>query len=615
MENKWNYSSGGCFRFYFSIYRNGLLKKCILFKMNIFISPSLNDFLRISQTGDFASSEDLSQTGVILLNLINNISGGGGTGAVNLSGYITTGSADGRYYPLVSNPSGYANLTGLTNLSGYFNQLILDQSGYNQNSYLPTVNSNGVSYTPNVILFSGQDTSLPSLWLYPSALESFSALDDSVRYWNTFDLNEGKIFTGLADELSSIEVFDFKSKILYGPWKVSDVISGSSREDKNSITNRYYVDNVSGILRDAINAVSGSSASPSNQRGQSLEILSVFSGAGSRSVVRPSGSEYHTVFASALTGSAPYTGIISLNINNSPLAADKITLSLALPSSSNPTIEVRQESSTGNLLLTITNPAAASDVVVSDFTWSSTDWVLTSPIFTPTNLLPISTTTPAVDDFVTLVGSNGVRKILATNLGVSGGNYTDEEAQNAISYIISGTNTVDLVYTSGANPQLKADARSQMSISSDTGGLRLIGDLNSPGNNKLYGTNESGVRGWYNQPVGTGNGASTTQSNEFFAGYISNPANKNYKIVVKVPHGGTITEVNTVSETGTCSLVGIINSTTLSGLANDVSATRQSQNHTSGNIFVASDDILLGVSSVASCTGLSFSIKYTRTLD
>lgn len=39
-------------------------------------------------------------------------------------------------------------------------------------------------------------------------------------------------------------------------------------------------------------------------------------------------------------------------------------------------------------------------------------------------------------------------------------------------------------------------------INSSTSGLQLSGDLKSPGNSMLYGTNGSGVKGWYPQPSG-----------------------------------------------------------------------------------------------------------------
>src|SRR5690606_38042492 len=39
-----------------------------------------------------------------------------------------------------------------------------------------------------------------------------------------------------------------------------------------------------------------------------------------------------------------------------------------------------------------------------------------------------------------------------------------------------------------------------------SGDLQLVGDQASPGNSKLYGTDESGNKGWYDQPSGGGGG-------------------------------------------------------------------------------------------------------------
>jgi hypothetical protein len=43
-----------------------------------------------------------------------------------------------------------------------------------------------------------------------------------------------------------------------------------------------------------------------------------------------------------------------------------------------------------------------------------------------------------------------------------------------------------------------------MSLTSDASGIRLSGDAASPGNNKVYGTDGSGVKGWKSDPGGGG---------------------------------------------------------------------------------------------------------------
>lgn len=50
--------------------------------------------------------------------------------------------------------------------------------------------------------------------------------------------------------------------------------------------------------------------------------------------------------------------------------------------------------------------------------------------------------------------------------------------------------------------ELGADPKVQMSVDWDVDGIKLENDAEAPGNSKLYGTNSSGVRGWYDIPTG-----------------------------------------------------------------------------------------------------------------
>jgi len=111
-----------------------------------------------------------------------------------------------------------------------------------------------------------------------------------------------------------------------------------------------------------------------------------------------------------------------------------------------------------------------------------------------------------------------------------------------------------------------------------------------------------------------GGGASTTQPGECISGLIVTPANGDYRIVVNAPHGGTITETTTICASGSCTLTFKVNTTALGGTANSVSTSEQSQTHSSANVFAAGDDIVLTVSSNSSCSKMTFTITYTRTL-
>ena len=79
----------------------------------------------------------------------------------------------------------------------------------------------------------------------------------------------------------------------------------------------------------------------------------------------------------------------------------------------------------------------------------------------------------------------------------------NEAAQDAVGNILTDSNTVDFTYNDAGNA-ITADVKTQMSVTSDASGLKLSGDATSPGNTKLYGTNGSGVKGWYDQPAGGG---------------------------------------------------------------------------------------------------------------
>lgn len=74
--------------------------------------------------------------------------------------------------------------------------------------------------------------------------------------------------------------------------------------------------------------------------------------------------------------------------------------------------------------------------------------------------------------------------------------FTDERAQDAVGSSLLDSTTIDFTYNDGSN-QITAIARTQMSITSDASGLKLSGDASTPGNNYHYGTNGSGVKGWY----------------------------------------------------------------------------------------------------------------------
>lgn len=102
-----------------------------------------------------------------------------------------------------------------------------------------------------------------------------------------------------------------------------------------------------------------------------------------------------------------------------------------------------------------------------------------------------------------------------------------------------------------------------------------------------------------------------TQSFPFM---ISVPVNQSYTMVQKASFGGTITEAVSKCLSGTCTATFKINSTNLGGTANAVSSAEQAQAHSSANVFVAGDDIVVTVSANAACLDAALNLKYTRAL-
>jgi hypothetical protein len=86
-----------------------------------------------------------------------------------------------------------------------------------------------------------------------------------------------------------------------------------------------------------------------------------------------------------------------------------------------------------------------------------------------------------------------------------------EAVQDILAGISVDSNTLDWTYNDPSNT-LTAEVKTQMSLTSDASGIKLSGDSASPGNSQYYGTNGSGVKGYYALPGGGGTpGGSNTQ--------------------------------------------------------------------------------------------------------
>jgi len=233
------------------------------------------------------------ETGSVLDLKINALSGNNYLVFSSITGLISTGQADGRYYPLNINPSGYLNnLSGLnldifntgkntyqliTGLSGSLGSTFYSNS--NPNGYLNSLSGLSLSYTTG---FSGVlnqkidnsgsilDTKINALsgnnYLLSTSVSGYITTGQSdLRYY----LNGNP--SGYLNSLSGIftNLFD-TGKNLY---QLATGLSGSfgnrfytANNPSGFITNLSglsvaYVTGISGILEQKINSLSGSSSS------------------------------------------------------------------------------------------------------------------------------------------------------------------------------------------------------------------------------------------------------------------------------------------------------------------------------------------------------------------
>lgn len=108
--------------------------------------------------------------------------------------------------------------------------------------------------------------------------------------------------------------------------------------------------------------------------------------------------------------------------------------------------------------------------------------------------------------------------------------------------------------------------------------------------------------------------ASLSQTEAGFSFAIDTVSNQDYTIILRAPHGGTITETSSKCTSGTATATFKIGTTPLGGTANAVSSAQVNQAQASANVFAAGDAIVVTMSANSACLGAVFSVKYTRTL-
>lgn len=147
---------------------------------------------------------------------------------------------------------------------------------------------------------------------------------------------------------------------------------------------------------------------------------------------------------------------------------------------------------------------------------------------------------------------------------------------------------------------------SDFSTAADARITNAVGTPGSKGLAILADTTSAAVR--------TEISAAAMAQTDFISGVIVAPVAGDYRLVINIPYAVTIAKTSTRSGAGTCTATFKINSTALGGTANAVTTTEQERTHSSANAVAIGDDIVMTLSSISSCTYLSFTIEFTRTL-
>lgn len=188
----------------------------------------------------------------------------------------------------------------------------------------------------------------------------------------------------------------------------------------------------------------------------------------------------------------------------------------------------------------------------------------------------------------------------------------------AIQLLAARANT--LTAQNAAAVDLTADVRGILPVpnggtgrSSVTAYGPLFGGTTTTGNLQSSGPGTSGQ-------LLTSNGASavptfqTLTLTDCFCGVIEVPQNKDYIIGLNVPFAFTAVSMTAVSSSGTCTMLTKKNTTSVTGLSNNVSSFEDTSIATGGNSFALGDDVRLTIFSVNVCQNLAFCLKFTRTL-
>ena len=175
--------------------------------------------------------------------------------------------------------------------------------------------------------------------------------------------------------------------------------------------------------------------------------------------------------------------------------------------------------------------------------------------------------------------------------------------------------------TLAANRTFDVGAGTGIAVNANDVALSFLGlqALTDPGADRiLFWDDSEGAFKWLT--VSTGLAVTTTNLafsytiTDTFSVLIETVANQDYKIIFNCPFGGTINTVWAISVSGTATCTVKINTTALGGTASAVSSAGQTQSHSTNNVFVTSNDIVLTFSANAACLRATITIGYTRNL-